>query len=293
MGFAIIGLDAGRILEEDQNSLTILQRQVAASIYNAWLFRDLGDQRDTLRRQTGELEKANAALREADRFRSEFLALTSHKLRTPLTGIMGFTRLVMDGLYDDEEEMNRMLADSYNSGKHLLDLLNDILDLAKIESGRMQIRIESCALAGLVDEVRTIVQAYPRKPEVDLVWPGDLDQMPEIMADSGRLKQVLINLLSNALKFTKEGAVTVSVERGIGEIALLVTDTGIGVSKEAQTRLFQKFVQADGGHSREYGGTGLGLVICKHLMEMMNGTIALTSEGEGRGTTMTLTMPIA
>lgn len=293
MGFAIIGLDAGRILEEDQNSLTILQRQVAASIYNAWLFRDLGDQRDTLRRQTGELEKANAALREADRFRSEFLALTSHELRTPLTGIMGFTRLVMDGLYDDEEEMNRMLADSYNSGKHLLDLLNDILDLAKIESGRMQIRIESCALAGLVDEVRTIVQAYPRKPEVDLVWPGDLDQMPEIMADSGRLKQVLINLLSNALKFTKEGAVTVSVERGIGEIALLVTDTGIGVSKEAQTRLFQKFVQADGGHSREYGGTGLGLVICKHLMEMMNGTIALTSEGEGRGTTMILTMPIA
>jgi len=157
----------------------------------------------------------------------------------------------------------------------------------------MQIRIESCALAGLLDEVRTIVQAYPRRPEVDLIWPEDVDQMPEIMADSGRLKQVLINLLSNALKFTKEGAVTVSVERGIGEIAVLVTDTGIGVSKEAQTRLFQKFVQADGGHSREYGGTGLGLVICKHLMEMMNGTIALTSEGEGKGTAMTLTLPIA
>ncbi len=293
MGFAIIGLDAGRTLEEDQNSLTILQRQVAASIYNAWLFRDLGEQRDTLRRQTSELEKANAALREADRFRSEFLALTSHELRTPLTGIMGFTRLVMDGLYEDEEEMNRMLADSYASGKHLLDLLNDILDLAKIESGRMQIRLEPCGLHGLMEEVKAIVQAYPRKPGVDLLWPEDLEAIPEVTVDPGRLKQVLINLLSNSLKFTKEGRVQVVVERGIGEVTLAVSDTGIGVSKDAQTRLFQKFVQADGGHAREYGGTGLGLVICKHLMEMMNGSITLESEGEGKGTTLTLTVPIS
>jgi signal transduction histidine kinase len=266
---------------------------VAASIYNAWLFRDLGEQRDTLRRQASELEKANAALREADRFRSEFLALTSHELRTPLTGIMGFTRLVMDGLYEDEEEMNRMLADSYASGKHLLDLLNDILDLAKIESGRMQIRIDPCALTPVMEEVKAIVQAYPRKPGVDLQWPEDLEAMPEVLVDSGRLKQVLINLLSNALKFTKDGFVRVSVERGFGVMHIAVTDTGIGVTQEAQTRLFQKFVQADGGHAREYGGTGLGLVICKHLMEMMSGTITLASEGEGKGTCLTLVVPIA
>lgn len=293
MGFAIIGLEAGRSMEEDQNSLTILQRQVAVSIYNAWLFRDLGEQRDTLRRQTSELEKANAALREADRFRSEFLALTSHELRTPLTGILGFTRLVMDGLYDDEEEMLRMLADSYASGKHLLDLLNDILDLAKIESGRMQIELEPWSLAILMEEVKAIVQAYPRKEGVELLWPTDLASLPEVFVDSGRLKQVLLNLLSNALKFTKEGHVQVSVERGFGELAILVIDTGIGVTEEAQGRLFQKFVQAEGGHAREYGGTGLGLVICKHLMEMMSGTIALASLGEGQGTTMTLTVPIA
>jgi len=293
MGFAIIGLEAGRVLEEDQNSLTILQRQVAASIYNAWLFRDLGEQRDTLRRQTSELEKANAALREADRFRSEFLALTSHELRTPLTGILGFTRLVMDGLYEDEGEMNQMLADSYASGKHLLDLLNDILDLAKIESGRMQIRMEPLPLQPLVDEVKAIVQGYPRKPGVDLVWPEDLESIPEVMVDSGRLKQVLINLLSNALKFTKEGSVQMLVERGFGMVSLSVVDTGIGVSPEAQARLFQKFVQADGGHSREYGGTGLGLVICKHLMEMMGGTVTLASAGEGKGSTLTITVAIA
>ena len=293
MGFAIIGLEAGRSLEEDQNSLTILQRQVAVSIYNAWLFRDLGEQRDALRRQTVELENANGALREADRFRSEFLALTSHELRTPLTGILGFTRLVMDGLYDDEAEMQQMLADSYASGRHLLDLLNDILDLAKIESGRMQIQIESWSLHILLEEVKALVQAYPRRDGVELLWPENLVGLPEVLVDSGRLKQVLLNLLSNSLKFTKAGFVSLVVERGFGEMSVAVVDTGIGVSLEAQGRLFQKFVQADGGHAREYGGTGLGLVICKHLMEMMNGTISLTSAGEGKGTTLTLTVPIA
>ena len=293
MGFAVIGLEAGRSLEEDENSLTILQRQVAVSIYNAWLFRDLGEQRDALRRQTSELEAANAALREADRFRSEFLALTSHELRTPLTGILGFTRLVMDGLYDDEAEMQQMLADSYTSGRHLLELLNDILDLAKIESGRMQIQIEPWSLHVLLEEVKALVMAYPRKAEVQLLWPDDLADLPEALVDSGRLKQVLLNLLSNALKFTKEGSVRVVVERGFGVLAIAVVDTGIGVTLEAQGRLFQKFVQAEGGHSREYGGTGLGLVICKRLMELMDGSITLSSEGQGLGTTMTLTVPIA
>ena len=292
MGFAIIGLETGRILEEDENTLTILQRQVAVSIYNAWLFRDLAEQRDVLRTQTAELEKANAALLEADRFRSEFLALTSHELRTPLTGILGFTRLVMDGLYEDEDDMRQMLADSYASGKHLLELLNDILDLAKIESGRMQIELGPRNVGVLLDEVRSIVAAYPRKPGVELIWPEDLSEVPEVLVDEGRLKQVLLNLISNALKFTKVGSVRVLVERGIGEVSILVVDTGIGVSRETQAHLFQKFVQAEGGHAREYGGTGLGLVICKHLMEMMNGTVQLSSEGEGKGTTMTLSMPI-
>jgi signal transduction histidine kinase len=293
MGFAIIGLEPGRILESDENTLTILQRQVAVSIYNAWLFRDLAEQRDVLRTQTGELEKANAALLEADRFRSEFLALTSHELRTPLTGILGFTRLVMDGLYESDEDMRQMLADSYASGKHLLELLNDILDLAKIESGRMQIDLGSHSLAGLMDEVKSIVAAYPRKPGVELIWPEDLAAVPEVTVDEGRLKQVLLNLVSNALKFTKAGHVRVVVERGIGEVTIQVVDTGIGVSRETQAHLFQKFVQAEGGHAREYGGTGLGLVICKHLMEMMNGTVQLSSEGEGKGTTLTISMPIS
>lgn len=293
MGFAILELDTGHHLDDGLDSLAILQRQVAVSIYNAWLFRDLGEQRDALRTKTGELERANAALREADRFKSEFLALTSHELRTPLTGILGFTRLVLDGLYEDESEMNQMLRDSYNSGQHLLALLNDILDLAKIESGRMQIRTEPWNLHILLEEVKPIASAYPRNPGVELIWPADLQEMPEVEIDPGRMKQVVLNVISNALKFTKQGRVTVEVERGIGCISLMVVDTGIGVSPEAQANLFQKFVQADGGHAREYGGTGLGLVICKHLMEMMGGSIQLYSQGDDLGTTITLTMLIA
>jgi signal transduction histidine kinase len=293
LGFAVLGLPAERKLEEDQETLNVLQRQVAVSIYNAWLFKDLGEQRDVLRDKTGELELANVALREADRFKSEFLALTSHELRTPLTGIMGFTRLVLDGLYEDEEEMRRMLADSYTSSQHLLQLLNDILDLAKIESGRFQMNIEPWSLGVLLEEIKPVANGYPHKAEVALIWPEDAFSLPLVSIDPGRLKQVLLNLLSNALKFTKEGSVRVSVERGFGQISIAVIDTGIGVDLDVQPKLFQKFVQAEGGHSREYGGTGLGLVICKHLMEMMGGSITLHSQGLGQGTTMTLMVVIA
>jgi signal transduction histidine kinase len=293
LGYAILAMPGDRRWEdEDLDSITILQRQAAISLYNAWLFRDLSEQRDALQRQTLELERVNDALREADQLKSEFLALTSHELRTPLTGILGFTRLVMDGLYDDAEEMRSMLQDSYSSGQHLLGLLNDILDLAKIESGKYEVHPEPFSLAVLLEEVKPIAEAYPRKAEVVLSWP-DMTDIPDVVVDPSRLKQVLLNVLSNALKFTKEGSVSVQVERHPGVVTLVVVDTGIGVSLDSQARLFQKFAQAEGGHAREYGGTGLGLVICKHLMEMMGGTISLTSEGLGKGSTLRLTMAIA
>lgn len=294
MGFAVLAVDPGRKLDEpEKDSLALLRKQAASSLYNAWLFRDLQEQRDKLQRQAVELEAANSALREADRFKSEFLALTSHELRTPLTGILGFTRLVLDGLFEDEAEMRQLLHDSYVSGQHLLDLLNDILDLAKIESGRLEIHPEPFSLAVLMEEVHQIADGYPKRPGVATIWPMGLQDLPEVLVDPYRLKQVLLNLLSNAFKFTKEGSVRVAVERLPGKVQVQVIDTGIGISPDAQKNLFQKFVQAEGGHAREYGGTGLGLVICKHLMEMMGGNIEMYSEGSGKGTSMILTVTIA
>ena len=237
MGFVILAMPPDRRVEEEElDSISILQRQTAISLYNAWLFHDLSEQRDALQRQTLELERVNDALREADQLKSEFLALTSHELRTPLTGILGFTRLVMDGLYDDAEEMRSMLQDSYTSGQHLLGLLNDILDLAKIESGRLEVHPVPSSLAQLLDEVKPIAEAYPRRQGVELAW-ADASGMPEVVVDPSRLKQVLLNLLSNALKFTKEGSVSVQVERHPGLLALMVVDTGIGAAQRATRQL--------------------------------------------------------
>jgi signal transduction histidine kinase len=128
---------------------------------------------------------------------------------------------------------------------------------------------------------------------VATIWPLDLGELPEVVVDPYRLKQVMLNLLSNAFKFTKEGSVRVAVERLPGKLQIHVIDTGIGIAPDAQKNLFQKFVQAEGGHAREYGGTGLGLVICKHLMEMMGGSIDLYSAGSGKGTTTILQVQIA
>jgi signal transduction histidine kinase len=293
MGFAIVEIAADHPVEEELDALAIFRHQVAVSLFNSHLLKDLSEQRDAMKHKSGELEKANAALVNADRFKRDFLAITSHELRTPLTGMLGFTKLILDGLYDDEEEMRQMLADSYSSGKYLLKLLNDILDMAKIESGMFQVSLEPVGLQEIFSEVKLVASSLSKTPDVAVVMPDNLEGLPKVIADPGRLRQVLINLVSNALKFTNQGSVTIMVEHGIGVIDFSVIDTGIGISTEDQKHIFEKFVQADGGYARGYGGTGLGLSICKYLLEMMNSSITLHSDGAGCGTTIHFAIPIA
>ncbi|MCL1908464.1 MAG: ATP-binding protein [Holophagaceae bacterium] len=293
MGFALIGLDPDHHMESERDELSTLGHIVAASVFNTHLLAELRERLDEIKNKTEELEKTNTALINADRFKREFLTMTSHELRTPLTGIMGFTKLIIDGLYEDEDEMRQMLEDSYSSGKNLLKLLNDILDMSKIESGAFQVTLEPVCLLESFSEVTIVANSLPRTAGVLLNMPDNLESMPKVLADPGSLRQVLINLISNALKFTHEGSVNVVLERGIGVINFSVIDTGIGINPDSQKRLFQKFVQADEGYSRRYGGTGLGLAICKHLLGMMNSAITLHSEGEGRGTAVMFSIPIA
>jgi signal transduction histidine kinase len=156
----------------------------------------------------------------------------------------------------------------------------------------MEARYEPVDLASFTADLASVFRSAIGR--AGLAYQVDCRELPEpVYIDREMWEKVVLNLLSNALKFTKEGSVSLVAERGPGIVTIKVVDTGIGVSPEGQKRLFQKFAQADGGHSREYGGTGLGLVITKHLMEMMGGTISLFSEGAGRGTTMTVTVPIA
>ena len=293
MGFALLGLDPNFPMTGERDELLTIGHIVAASLFNTHLLAELRERLDEIKQKTEDLEKTNTALINADRFKREFLTMTSHELRTPLTGIMGFTKLILDGLYEDDVEMRQLLEDSYSSGKNLLKLLNDILDMSKIESGAFQVTLESVSLQECFSEVYIVANSLPRTAGVMLNMPENLDSMPKVLADPGSLRQVLINLISNALKFTHEGSVSVIVERGIGVINISVVDTGIGINPESQKRLFEKFVQADEGYSRRYGGTGLGLAICKHLLGMMNSTISLHSKGEGHGTMVSFSIPIA
>jgi signal transduction histidine kinase/DNA-binding response OmpR family regulator len=241
-----------------------------------------------------ELERLNAELQDASRMKSEFLANTSHELRTPLNAILGFIKLIRDGLCDGPEEEARFLKDAHESALHLLGLINNVLDIARIEAQEMSLTLEAVdlGLAFAETHVLTHVQALEKGVGLEFRCPEDA---PRVRADAGKLKQVLVNLVGNALKFTSEGWVRITAipHPDRGYVAVAVSDTGIGIAPEKQSRLFRPFSQADGSTTRRFGGTGLGLAISQALVHLMGGTIALGSGGEGQGTTVTFTLPIA
>ncbi|MBI2267580.1 MAG: response regulator [Armatimonadetes bacterium] len=241
------------------------------------------------------LETANRELEEASRVKSEFLANTSHELRTPLNAILGFLSLIIDGDCASREEEIELLTDARKSGKHLLSLINDILDIAKIEAGKLELRVEEIPVTELFQALQTMCHVQAEQKGLKLSFEGPAP-LPSVSADRGRLVQVLVNLIGNALKFTQKGGITVQAipfaEKGYMQFA--VRDTGIGIKlpKENQHSLFESFKQLDGSHTRRYGGTGLGLAISKNLVEMMGGVIHISSDGENCGTTVIFTIPL-
>lgn len=239
-----------------------------------------------------ELQIANVKIREADRLKSEFLANMSHELRTPMNAIIGFTRLVRrkaaDLLPDRQIENLEKVEISAN---HLLGLINDILDLSKIEAGKMGVNFMPFDLAPLVETCLATVEPMVKGGKVRLI--KDLPQdLPEMLSDQDKLKQIIINLLSNALKFTEEGEVKLSAALKDASLRMTVSDTGIGIRSDALEYIFEEFRQVDGSSTRKYGGTGLGLSITKKLTELLGGTIDVQSV-EGKGSTFTITLPLA
>jgi GAF domain-containing protein/anti-sigma regulatory factor (Ser/Thr protein kinase) len=242
----------------------------------------------------GEIQDKSRQLAEASRHKSQFLANMSHELRTPLNAIIGVTEMLREDAADpgreaDVEPLDRVLG----AARHLLALINDILDLSKIEAGRMELHLESFSLAPLVDDVvRTIAPLAAKNGNEVLVRGGAA--VATMHADEMRLRQALLNLLSNANKFTSRGTITIEVgqraEDGRDGIEIAVTDTGIGMTAEQMGRLFQEFSQAESSTARNYGGTGLGLAISKRFCRMMGGDITVASE-PGRGSTFTIRLP--
>lgn len=238
-----------------------------------------------------ELAERNVALFEANKIKSQFLANVSHELRTPLTSIIGFAELLREATSTDGGRMLRYSENILSSGRLLLGIINDLLDLAKIEAGKMELHLAALDLAEVAKNLVDLMRPVADKKSLQLVTviPADL---PKIVSDPGRLQQVLYNLLSNAVKFTPNGGL-VELKLGRTEeqgIRIDVRDTGIGIAKDHLALIFEKFQQLDGSITREHSGTGLGLAISKELMTLLGGGIQAESE-EGKGSTFTLILP--
>jgi signal transduction histidine kinase len=239
-----------------------------------------------------EIQEKSRQLAEASQHKSQFLANMSHELRTPLNAIIGVTEMLREdteALKQDTEPLDRVLG----AGRHLLALINDILDLSKIEAGRMELHLESFPLVPVIEDVAKTIEPLAAKNENQVAVSCDT-AIGTVHADQMRLRQALLNLMSNANKFTERGTITVDArhgqENGRDWVTIAVADTGIGMTPEQMGKLFQEFSQADASTTRKYGGTGLGLAISKRFCQMMGGDITVERE-PGKGSVFTVRLP--
>ena len=283
--------------ENDYEMLEAFGSQTTMAIQNALLIKEINGLNASLEKRvqerTHELEVTNAKLRKADKAKSEFLANMSHELRTPLNAIIGFAEVLRDGLCGElNQEQIGAVADIHESGKHLLQMINDILDLSKVEAGRIEFRPEFFSFTDILRGMQTVVGDTIKKKKLNFTAniPG---VFPPVYADMTRFKQIMYNLLSNAVKFTPEGgSITVTASSSADEFLFSIEDTGIGVKEEDMEKLFKEFVQIDSSYSRQYEGTGLGLALTKKLVGMHGGKVWAESE-YGKGSIFSFTMPRA
>jgi signal transduction histidine kinase len=248
-----------------------------------------------LRLVNKQLEQATLELANANRIKDEFLAQVSHELRTPLNSILVFTKLILDGLCHDKDEEHELLRDVYMSGQHLLSIVNDLLDIARFDAGKIVLRLEDIKPRHVLDSTLPLVAVQAAGKGLQLRDETLEMDLPMVRADELRFRQVLLNLLSNAIKFTPRGSITVRARMTDAKrfLRLEVEDTGVGVALSEREAVFQEFVQADSGRTRPHDGTGLGLAISRRLVEMMAGQIGLESGEGGRGTQVWCTLPLA
>jgi signal transduction histidine kinase/ActR/RegA family two-component response regulator len=277
----VLALESDQARFFDNNTLNLLQAltgSFSAVIQNSRLLRDI--------------QEANERLREVDKLKTNFLAAMSHELRTPLNSIIGFSRVILKGIDGPVTEMQEQdLQTIHDSGKHLLGLVNDILDQAKIEAGKMELSLEYFDIAKVIKSVMSTGEGLTKEKTIRLYTEIDAG-LPEVYGDEFRTRQILFNLISNAAKFTAQGSITTSAhlaeEDGVPLIVVSVTDTGIGIREEDFAKLFESFQQVDSSTTRAAEGTGLGLPLARSLAELQGGTLRVESEF-GVGSTFSVT----
>jgi|GEM_PF-896721 len=245
-----------------------------------------------------EINQAYENLQELDKLKSQFLANMSHELRTPLNSIIGFSRVMLKGIDGPLTDLQKQdLNTIYNSGTHLLNLINEILDMSKIEAGKMELQREPVNIAAIIDDVTRTAEGLLQDKPIEMYVELE-PELPEVMADPVRIRQVLLNLVSNAVKFTQEGSISIRAQyyehhmlHDTAAIQVDVSDTGIGIADEDMSKLFEAFRQVDGSTTRQVGGTGLGLPIAREFVELHGGRMWVTSELEV-GSTFSFTIPL-
>jgi signal transduction histidine kinase len=268
---------AGTFTPELINLLQTFATQSALAIQNARLFREIED-------KSRQIEAAN-------RHKSEFLANMSHELRTPLNAIIGFSEVLQERLFGElNDKQSEYTDDILSSGRHLLSLINEILDLSKVEAGRMELEMASFDLPLAIDNARTFVRERATKHGITLDVSVD-ERLGEFIGDERKIKQILLNLLSNAVKFTPEGGrIAIDARQSNGAVEIAVSDTGVGISPEDQLKIFEEFRQVGTDYAHKVEGTGLGLTLAKKFVELHGGKIWVESE-LGKGSTFTFTLP--
>jgi light-regulated signal transduction histidine kinase (bacteriophytochrome) len=276
---------------EEMELIQSLNIHLSLAVLQNRLYQRERQQRLVVEMHNEALSHARAAAEEVSRLKSNFLASTSHELRTPLASTLNYLKLLKERLYEDEDELREYIDGAYQSTQNLVTIINDVLDIAKIEDGRIALDLETVYLQQLLQEQCFLSGAESRYKAIPLTLDCEIET---VFADKIKVRQVMTNLLDNAFKFTDEGQIHVrAVVDSTGRMAQIsVRDTGIGIEMENSEQLFVPFVQADGSAQRSYGGTGLGLTICKRLVELMGGKIWLESPGLGQGSTVTFTLPL-
>ena len=293
----VLGLASSvpRDFAEQAEFLETIANELSIALENALLYEEARRHASELQRRvaerTAELEVAMKKAQEADQLKSAFLATMSHELRTPLNSIIGFTGVILQGLAGPlNDEQRKQLGMIQNSGRHLLELIGDVLDVSKIEAGQLEIESRPFDMRASIERAVKTITPLADKKGLPLVTSIDPD-VSEVTSDRRRVEQIIINLLSNAVKFTEAGEVRIECQMSDGWLVTRVIDTGIGIHPENVSKLFEPFQQVDNGLARRHEGTGLGLSICKKLVGLLGGEIWMESE-PGLGSTFTFTLPV-